>query len=173
MKMKYFLIVLVLSSCAFAGKLKNNPVTASATAVSFLRGLTKFLLVERENPKEAKLLKSQLAQKVSNYNLVSVLEGMGLKLRNLPKDKIDKVREIYVNNWAAVINFYKSDIRFHKLKILGPTTTKSSLHDGMVSVLIPASHPGYPRKVNILVTCLKEKKQWKIQLVRLFPPDLK
>lgn len=171
MKIRYLLIVLILSSCSFGGQSKDETPTASA--VSFLSGLRKLLLLERQNPKEAKEIKSNLTKRVSDYNLISALAGMGLKLRDIPQKKIDKVRETYVTNWEAVINFYKQNIQFHKLEVLGPTTTTSTKPVGMVSLLVPASRPGYPRTVNILVTCVRENNQWKIQLIRLFPPASK
>ncbi len=147
-------------------------VTPLQIAKTFVMGLEEFLVLEHKNPAKAKDVIRKIAPIIADHTIAANLAPYGLKISDLPDEKIFEIRSALIGSWAAVINFYQGYMNYAQINQRSPLTPSATLGN-LVRVMIPAERQGYPHPVNIMVACVMEKDQWKVRFVAILPKKTK
>lgn len=144
-----------------ATKPAPQPQIPRIIAQRFLTGLEGFLI------KKGSL--DSLITLVSDQAVQTALSLQAKKPSELSGDQLKQARKDVLRTWAAVINFYAGHINYEPAAIHSSTPTDSNIVP-TIQIFFPASHPGYPRAISIVVVCVKEEANWKIKYVSFAPP---
>jgi hypothetical protein len=173
----------VFSPAAFAGP-QSQPSTRSATqplykglvaeqmARKVLQDLETFLEQEHKTTRQADQTLLSISTHVSNQSLEVMVNPYGLKLSDIPDEKLNLLRKGIAGAWAAIINFYAGYINYNEPKLLTLPNPALSTAQTM-QVAFPALRPDFPHPVKILVVLVKENDTWKVRYLSLLPGETK